>query len=123
STNRLTLDAAIVNPVLGRKSTTAVSLLERADRVSVVAQADVALQPRTGVWRRKKDSAEVLGRHGEASLSLGLVPSRNYVVSVVGCHLEPQSMRITTRSGTFTPHVSAAKGCAEIRTTSPIALA
>jgi hypothetical protein len=123
STSRLRLDAAIVNPVLRSGSSKAFSaLLQRADRISLVAQAEVALQPRTGVWRRTKDSAEVLGRHGEASLSLGRVPSGDYVVSVVGCHLAPQSMRIVRRTGTLTPHMSAAKPCGEIRSRRPIAL-
>jgi hypothetical protein len=122
SSDRLNLDVAIVNPHLGGGSKVISSLLRRAARVSVVAQADVALQPRSGVWRNTTDSVELVGGRGDAAVPFGFVPPRDYVVSVIGCHLQPRSVQIVTGTGTFTPAVSLAKGCGETRTTNSIPL-
>jgi hypothetical protein len=122
-TDGLTLDAAVANPAPGsRISILFSSLLRHADRVSIVSQANVALQPRKGIWRKTTDSAELAGSSGLASLSLGFVPSRNYVVSVAGCHLGPRSVRVVTLTQTVAAHGAATNRCEEVRTR-PVALA
>jgi hypothetical protein len=118
----VTPGVAIVNPGAGTKSLVLTPLVRRAPRVSIVAQAGVALQPRSGVWRKNLDSVELAGLRGEATVSLGFVPRRRYVVSVVGCRLTSQSLRIITPVGTLTPAVSLGPRCGGIRTSSPIPL-
>jgi len=117
-----TPDVAIVNPGPRTKSLVRTALIRRAPHVSLVAQADVLLQPRRGAWRKIGDSVGLAGRFGEATVSLGFVPRRRYVVSVIGCGLTAHSLRVMTSAGTLTPAVSVRPRCGGIQTSSAIPL-
>jgi hypothetical protein len=116
--------AVVINPAPEGRNPKATSLLRRVDRLTIVAQGGVALQPRSGVWRNTAQFAQLASVRGEASLPLGRVPAREYAVSLIGCRLGSTSIRIVTRSRTLLPRVSRDAGrCGRVRTTEPVALA
>lgn len=121
---QMNIDAIVLNPRIEQpRAKKSWALLRRADQITIVGQAEVGLRPRRGVWSNTYGSAQVVSAGGEAVLPLGRVESREYYVSVVGCRIASDSMRIRMPGRSLRPRLSGPTlSCGRMRTMEPVAL-